>query len=43
MEWEKGKGSTVYKDKHWPEYNKNRDEYITVDEAPQKPGTVPDK
>ncbi len=43
MEWEKGKGSTVYKDKHWPEYNKNRDEYITVDEAPQKPGTVSDK
>ena len=25
------------KDKHWPEYNKNMDEYITVDEAPQPP------
>ena len=37
MEWEKAKGSTVYKDKHWPEYNKNNDEYITVDEAPKKP------
>jgi Ca2+-binding EF-hand superfamily protein len=37
MEWEKNKNSTVYKDKHWPEYNKNMDEYITVDEAPQKP------
>ena len=37
MEWEKGKNSTVYKDKHWPEYNKNMDEYITVDEAPQPP------
>ena len=36
-EWEKKKNSTVYKDKHWPEYNKNMDEYITVDEAPQKP------
>jgi len=37
MEWEKNKSSTVYKDKHWPEYNKNMDEYITFDEAPQKP------
>lgn len=37
MEWEKNKKSSVYKDKHWPEYNKNRDEYITVDEAPKKP------
>src|SRR4030042_1899706 len=37
MEWEKNKNSTVYKDKHWPEYNKNMNEYITVDEAPQKP------
>ena len=37
MEWEKNKNSSVYKDKHWPEYNKNNDEYITVDEAPKKP------
>ena len=37
MEWEKNKQSSVYKDKHWPEYNKNMDEYITVDEAPKKP------
>jgi hypothetical protein len=37
MEWEKTRPSTVFKDKHWPEYNKNNDEYITVDEAPQKP------
>ena len=36
-EWEKNKQSTVYKDKHWPEYNKNMDQYLTVDEAPQKP------
>jgi len=36
-EWEKNKESTVYTDKHWPEYNKNMDEYITVDEAPKKP------
>jgi hypothetical protein len=35
-EWEKNKRSTVYKNKRWPEYNQNRDEYITVDEAPQK-------
>jgi hypothetical protein len=37
MEWEKKKNSTVFKDKHWPDYNKNMDEFITVDEAPQKP------
>ena len=36
-EWEKVRGSTVYRDKHWPEYNKNGDEFITVDEAPQPP------
>jgi hypothetical protein len=36
-EWEKVRPSTVYRDKHWPEYNKNNDEYITVDEAPKKP------
>jgi Ca2+-binding EF-hand superfamily protein len=37
MEWEKKKNSTVFKERHWPDYNKNMDEYITVDEAPQKP------
>lgn len=37
MEWEKKKNSTVFKDRHWPDYNKNMDEYITPDEAPQKP------
>lgn len=37
MEWEKAKPSTVFKDKHWPEYNKNMDEYITVEEAPKHP------
>jgi hypothetical protein len=36
QEWEMNKRSTVYKNKRWPEYNKNMDEYITVDEAPQK-------
>jgi hypothetical protein len=35
-EWERNKRSTVYRNKRWPEYNQNRDEYITVDEAPQK-------
>ncbi len=39
-EWEKTKNSTVYKDKHWPEYNKNGDEFITVDEAPLRPLTL---
>ena len=38
MEWEKKKNSTVFKERHWPDYNKNMDEYITPDEAPQKPG-----
>ena len=38
MEWENKRPSTVFKDKHWPEYNRNMDEYITVDEAPKKPG-----
>jgi len=36
MEWEKKRPSTAHRDKRWPEYNKNRDEYITMDEAPQK-------
>jgi len=36
-EWEKVRPTTVYKDKHWPEYNKNMDAYITVDEAPKPP------
>lgn len=35
-EWERNKGNTVYKNKHWPEYNQNTDEYITLDEVPQK-------
>lgn len=35
-EWEMNKRNTVYKNKRWPEYNKNMDEYITLDEAPQK-------
>lgn len=36
QEWETIKKNTVYKDKRWPHYNKNRDEWITLDEAPQK-------
>jgi hypothetical protein len=35
-EWEMNKGKTVYKNKRWPNYNKNMDSYITIDEAPQK-------
>ncbi|MBN1627364.1 MAG: hypothetical protein JW944_12650 [Deltaproteobacteria bacterium] len=35
-EWEANKIKTVYKEKRWPQYNKNMDQYITVDEAPQK-------
>jgi hypothetical protein len=37
MEWEKVKGDTVFKPFRWPQYNKNRDEWITVDEAPKVP------
>lgn len=36
MEWETNKRNTVYKNKRWPHYNKNMDDYITLDEAPQK-------
>jgi hypothetical protein len=35
-EWEMNKGKTAYKNKRWPNYNKNMDNYITLDEAPQK-------
>jgi hypothetical protein len=34
-EWEAVKNNTVFKPFRWPQYNKNRDEWITVDEAPQ--------
>lgn len=36
-EWEKLKNSTVFKPFRWPQYNRNRDEWITVDEAPRRP------
>ena len=36
-EWEKAKNATVFKPYRWPQYNRNRDEWITVDEAPRKP------
>jgi len=37
MEWEKLKNETVFKPYRWPQYNRNRDEWITVDEAPKAP------
>ena len=37
MEWEKVKNDTVFKPFRWPQYNKNRDQWITLDEAPQPP------
>ena len=37
MEWEKRKNNTVFKPYRWPQYNKNRDAWITVDEAPKRP------
>lgn len=36
-EWEKVKNDTVFKPYRWPQYNKNRDAWLTVDEAPQAP------
>ena len=36
-EWEKIKNDTVFKPYRWPQYNRNRDEWITVDEAPKAP------
>ena len=36
-EWEKLKNNTVFKPFRWPQYNKNRDEWITVEEAPRRP------
>jgi Ca2+-binding EF-hand superfamily protein len=38
-EWEAVKPSTVYRQKHWPEYNVNMDDYITLEEVPEKDGT----
>lgn len=36
-EWEKLKNQTVFKPYRWPQYNRNRDEWITADEAPKAP------
>jgi hypothetical protein len=36
-EWEKLKNNTVFKPFRWPQYNRNRDEWITADEAPKAP------
>ena len=37
-EWEEVKPSTVYREKHWPQYDINRDRAITSDEVPLKGG-----
>jgi len=37
-EWEAVKRTTVYREKHWPEYNTNMDNFITLDEVPEKNG-----
>jgi Ca2+-binding EF-hand superfamily protein len=34
-EWEAIKPSTVYRQKHWPEYDINKDSYITLNEVPE--------
>jgi Ca2+-binding EF-hand superfamily protein len=37
-EWEAVKPGTVYREKHWPEYNTNGDDFITLEEAPEENG-----
>jgi Ca2+-binding EF-hand superfamily protein len=37
-EWEAVKPSTVYRLKHWPEYNVDGDDSITLEEVPEKDG-----
>lgn len=37
-EWEAVKPSTVYRQKHWPEYDVNGDGCITFEESPEKEG-----
>jgi len=34
-EWEAIKPMTVYANNHWPEFDKNNDGFITIDEAPE--------
>jgi Ca2+-binding EF-hand superfamily protein len=36
-EWEAVKNNTVFKPFRWPQYNRNRDDFITLDEAPKPP------
>jgi hypothetical protein len=36
-EWEKLKNNTVFKPFRWPQYNRNRDAWITIEEAPKAP------
>jgi Ca2+-binding EF-hand superfamily protein len=35
-EWEAVKPTTVYREKHWPDYDINKDGSITMDEVPEK-------
>lgn len=37
-EWEAVKPETVYREKHWPEYNIDGNDYITLEEVPEKNG-----
>ena len=37
-EWEAVKPGTVYREKHWPEYNIDGNDYITLEEVPEKGG-----
>ena len=37
MEWESVKNDTVFRPFRWPQYNKNRDQWITLEEAPHPP------
>ena len=37
-EWEAVKPGTVYREKHWPDYNIDGDAYITLEEVPENNG-----
>ncbi len=36
-EWESLKNNTVFRPFRWPQYNRNRDQWITLEEAPKPP------
>ena len=37
MEWESVKNDTVFRPFRWPPYNKNRNQWIAIEDAPKPP------